>query len=104
MAWEVPQFNAGAGNQQQVIQQAFSGKTGGQQGQQQGMQPLGQVMQQGTHPVAASSTDMAGNTSATQGAMPNTQAMFRQGSPLGAMFPSAQAPNMNLVSLFGFGG
>lgn len=94
--WDVPQMNMGAGNQGQVIQQAFSGKP--QQGGQQ--QPM-----QG-HPTAASSVDANGNVVATQG---QSNPMFRQGSVLGSYFPDAQkAGGMDwgaaIGRLMGFGG
>lgn len=77
--WDVPQFSTQAGNQGQVIQQAMQGQP------QQAAQPAA------TRPVAASSTDMAGNTSATGGALPQQgQPMFRQGSVMGSFFPDAQ--------------
>ena len=79
MAWDVPKFSTGSSDHAQAIQQAF-GKGGAPAG---GQQPQGR-------PVAASSTDMAGNTAATAGTAP--QPMFRPGSPLGTFFPDAQAP------------
>ena len=95
MAWDVPQFSTGAGNQAQMIQQAMSGRQGqAQQGQMQG------------HPTAASSVDANGNVVATQG---QNNPMFRQGSVLGSYFPDAQkAGGMDLGAaigrLMGFGG
>lgn len=95
MAWDVPQMNMNAGNQGQVIQQAFSGKPQAQQG--------GQMQGQ---PTAASSVDANGNVVATQG---QGNPMFRQGSVMGSYFPDAQkAGGMDwgaaIGRLMGFGG
>lgn len=85
MAWDVPQFRTGGANQGQAISQSIGGisqqrpQQGGVQGQQGGI--LGQVM---PHPVAASSTDMAGNTNATSGTMMG-----------GSYFPSSQGQGMD---------
>lgn len=93
MAWDVPQMNMNAGNQGQVIQQAFSGRP------QQGQPMQGQ-------PTAASSVDANGNVVATQG---QSNPMFRQGSVMSTYFPDAQkAGGMDwgaaIGRLMGFGG
>lgn len=99
MAWDVPTFSTQGANQGQAIQQGLSQIGAPRQGQQQ--------MQ--ARPVAASSTDMAGNTAATSGTLPQTgQPMFRQGSVLGTFFPDAQSGGSNWAAaaarLMGFGG
>lgn len=101
MAWEVPQFSTSGANQAQAIQQGLA-----QIGRPQG---AGQQQAQG-RPVAASSTDMAGNTVATAGALPQSgQPLFREGSIMGSYFPDAQAPGGTnwaaaIGRLMGFGG
>lgn len=78
--WDVPQFSTQAGSQGQMIQQAMQGRP------QQGAQ------QPAMRPVSASSTDMAGNTAATAGAMPERgHSMFRPGHVMGGFFPDAQS-------------